>query len=55
VSDAFHLEIPLGGLLQASTIAEMTLVVLRYQTERMTPEVLDRLWAEVEGPTEATG
>jgi amino acid adenylation domain-containing protein len=55
VSDAFRLEIPLGELLQASTIAEMTLVVLRYQTERMTSEELDRLWAEVEGPTEVTG
>jgi amino acid adenylation domain-containing protein len=55
VRDAFHLEIPLGELLEASTIAEMTLVVLRYRAEQMTTEELGRLWAEIEGPPEATG
>lgn len=55
VSDAFHLEIPLGELLEASTIAEMALVVLRYQAEQLTSEELHRLVAEIKGPTEATG
>ena len=54
VSDAFHLTIPLGELLEASTIAEMALVVLRYQAEQVTSEELDRLLATIEGPTEAT-
>jgi surfactin family lipopeptide synthetase A len=54
VRDAFRVEIPLGNLLQASTIAEMTLVILQYQAEQMTTEELDRLLAEIEGPTEAT-
>jgi acyl carrier protein len=55
VRDTFRVEIPLVDLLQASTIAEMTLVVLQYQAEQMPTEELDRLLAEIEGPMEATG
>ena len=55
VRETFRVEIPLVDLLQASTIAEMTLVVLQYQAEQMPTAELDRLLAEIEGPAEAAG
>jgi len=55
VRDTFRVEIPLADLLQASTIAEMALVILQSQAEQMTTAELERLLAEVEGSAEATG
>jgi hypothetical protein len=55
VNDAFHLKIPLSELLEASSIAEMALLVLRHKAEQMASGELDRLLAEIEGPPAATG
>jgi amino acid adenylation domain-containing protein len=52
VRDTFHVEMPLRALLEASTIADMTGVIIQHQARQIKQEDLARLLAEVEALSE---
>ena len=46
--NTWHVELPVQSLLEASTVADMALVIAQKQVEEATPEDLDRMLTELE-------
>ena len=47
-TNTWHVELPVQALLEASTVADMALVIAQKQVEEATPEDLDRMLTELE-------
>ena len=50
IRDAFHVELPLRDFYLNPTVAGLALAVARRQAERVAPDEMERLLAELEPP-----